>query len=345
MQSARLRWLGIGAAVALLLVASLSCKDSLTSSRSSSAAAARGSVGAAAASAELTASTVEICGVIPATVIITENTRLSCDVVCTNTMGPCIQFGRDNITLFLNGFTMTGPASPPTGCAASPAAGPPPNPGPFPYDGISTAGFDQVRIRGPGMVQQFRRHGIFLLGTDRAIVEGVTSHYNCYSGIFMGFSNENEISENVSVRNGSASGAAPCGGNCITNSNGNRVRRNHYYGNGSVVVGPPLGTPNDFGVGLVGTSSDNLIEENAVGGNINGILVFPAAARNLIRRNLFAGNPPVQVSVTAGTPVGVDIRNASPPGANTFVENFCITSEGAVAPDPYPNFPKFRGQY
>jgi hypothetical protein len=30
---------------------------------------------------------------------------LSCDVVCTNATGPCIQFGKDNITLWLNGFT------------------------------------------------------------------------------------------------------------------------------------------------------------------------------------------------------------------------------------------------
>lgn len=287
----------------------------------------------------------EACGVIPATLVITSNTRLTCDVICVNATGPCIQFGSDNITLFLNGFTMSGVASPPAGCAASPATGTAPDPGPFPFDGISTAGHDRVRIRGPGMVRTFRRHGIFMFGTDDAIVEHVTSHYNCYSGIFLGRSNNNDLSENVSVRNGSASGGAPCGGNCITNSNGNRVRRNHFHGNGSVAPGMPLGSPNDFGVGLVGTSRDNVIEQNSIGGNINGILLYPLTVGNLIRHNLIAGNPPVQVSVTAGSPVGADIRDASRTGANSFVENHCITYEGATAPAPCPNFPKDRGHY
>jgi nitrous oxidase accessory protein NosD len=275
-------------------------------------------------------------------VFITENTKLACDVVCLNTTGPCIQFASDHITLWLNGFTMTGAASPPAGCAASPAFGPG-NPGPFPFDGVSTAGHDYVKIRGPGMIQTFRRHGIFVFESEHAVVDHVTAHHNCFSGILLGLANDNDITDNVSVRNAVASGAAPCGGNCITNSNGNRIRRNHYYGNGSIATGAPTGTPNDFGVGLVGASSDNVIEDNNIGGNINGIIVFPLTARNLIRRNIIAGNPPVQVSVTAGSPIGVDIRDASPPGANTFADNHCITYEGATFPPPCPNFPRASG--
>jgi hypothetical protein len=320
-------------------LAVLACKDTVTSGGP------RGGVGAGRddPSLALSAAAIEVCGVIPATLVITENTRLTCDVACLNTTGPCIQFGRDNVTLFLNGFTMSGPAMPPNNCAPSPALGANGDPGPFPFDGISTAGFDHVRIRGPGMVQTFRRHGVFVYNTSDAIVENVTSHYNCYSGIFLGLSNDNLLSENVSVRNGSASGAAPCGGNCITNSNDNLVRRNHFFGSGSIVSGAPLGTPNDFGVGLVGTSSGNVIEENDIGGNINGILLFPLTARNVIRRNVIAGNPPVQVSATAGSPIGVDVRDASPPGANTFTDNHCITYEGATVPAPCPNFPATRG--
>jgi nitrous oxidase accessory protein NosD len=191
------------------------------------------------------------------------------------------------------------------------------------------------------MVQQFRRHGIFVFESKKAKIEQITSHYNCFSGILLGLANDNEIKENVSVRNGSASGAAPCGGNCVTNSNDNWIHGNHYYGNGSIVPGAPSGTPNDFGVGLVGTSSDNLIEDNSIGGNINGVLIFPATRGNVIRRNIIAGNPPVQVSVTAGTPVGVDIRDAAPPGANTFHENLCVSYEGATVPPPCPSFPHY----
>jgi hypothetical protein len=279
-------------------------------------------------------------GVIPATLVITENTRLTCNVVCTNATGPCIQFGKRNITLWLNGFTMTGPATPPANCAPSPAFLP--APGPFPFDGISTAGFDRVRIRGPGMVQRFRRHGIFVIESEKVKVEHVTSHYNCFSGIFMGVANDNDILDNVSVRNGAASGQAPCGGTCISGSSDNRIRRNHYYGNGSATP------PNDFGAGLVGASLNNVIEDNSIGGNINGILISAPAVGNVIRRNVIAGNPPVQVSVSFPAPetdpVGVDIRDASPANANRFEKNHCITYQGATRPAPCPNFPRPRSR-
>lgn len=325
-------------ACALALLTASACTDSRTSTPTSSVSARLN--GGGDRGPDDVAFTTSVCGVIPTTLVITENTRLSCDVVCTNATGPCIQFGKDNITLWLDGFTMSGPAVPPSGCAASPAFGPG-NPGPFPFDGISTAGFDHVKVRGPGMVQTFRRHGIFVFESEKSTIEQVTSHYNCFSGILLGLAHDNDIKENVSVRNGSASGAAPCGGNCITNSNNNRIYRNHYHGNGSIVMGAPTGTPNDFGVGLVGTSSNNLIENNSIGGNINGILIFPATSGNVIRRNIIAGNPPVQVSVTAGTPVGVDIRDASPAAANTFHENLCVTYEGATVPRPCPSFPRY----
>jgi parallel beta-helix repeat protein len=317
-------------ACALMLLTGVSCTDSRpTPPTSSTTARFNGS-----ADLDITNASSTVCGVIgPATHVITENTRLSCDVVCEVLTGPCIQFGKSNITLWLNGFTMTGPTAPVPECA--------PNPGP-PWDGISTAGFDHVRVRGPGMVQKFRRHGVFVFDSEKAKVEQVTSHYNCFSGIFLGLANDNEIKENVSVRNGRASTIFPCGGNCISSSNNNWVHRNHYYGNGSIVAGVPTGTPNDFGVGLVGTSSNNLIEDNSIGGNINGILIVPQTSRNVIRRNIIAGNPPVELSPTiTGSPVGVDIRDASPAGANTFHENLCVSYEGATLPRPCPNFPRY----
>jgi hypothetical protein len=276
-------------------------------------------------------------GVIAATVIITQNTRLTCDVVCTNTTGPCIQFGKNGITFSLNGFKMTGPANPPANCA--------PNPGALnPFDGISTAGFDHVRIRGPGMVQRFRRHGIFMPQSEKSSVKHVTSHHNCFSGILLASSHRNELSDNVSVRNAIGSGGFPCGGSCIVNSNDNFIRRNHFYGNGSIAPGDPLASPNDFGLGFPGTSSDNVVAENNIGGNINGILLFPNAVRNLIRHNVIAGNPPVQVFAEAGPATGVDIRDASPANANRFEKNHCITYQGATTPAPCPNFSRPRSR-
>jgi hypothetical protein len=136
-----------------------------------------------------------------------------------------------------------------------------------------------------------------------------------------------------------------------TGSHNNRVRRSELVGNGSIASGgvgvpvppgePPFLVPNDFGVGLVGNSSGNVIEENGIGGNINGVLVFFTAAGNVIRKNVIAGNPPVQLGSSPA--VGADIRDFSPAGTNKFEENLCITYTGATVPNPCPNIPQFSG--
>jgi hypothetical protein len=115
-------------------------------------------------------------------------------------------------------------------------------------------------------------------------------------------------------------------------------------GNGSAVAGgPPLpaGVSNTFGIGLVGTSKDNLIEENRIGGNINGVYIGSATqGGNVIRRNVIAGNPPVQVSKTFGANVGADIQEVSFLGGNAFEENLCLTYAGHTVPAPCPSVPK-----
>jgi hypothetical protein len=191
------------------------------------------------------------------------------------------------------------------------------------------------------MVQKFRRHGIFIQGTlgisTNATVRHVTSHHNCFSGIFVATVSDSVIEDNVSVRNANNSGAASCGGNCIANSHNNRIRRNQFSGNGS--VGPPA---NDFGVGLNGNSSGNVIEDNSIGGNTNGISIQANAVNNVIRRNVIAGNPPSQVSRTFGALIGFDVKDESAvPGSgsrNTIERNWCVTYSGP-GPAPCPNFP------
>jgi hypothetical protein len=294
------------------------------------------------------ADTTKLCGAIVGTVILTENTELICDVQCQNAPGTaCIQFGADHIWLRLNGFKITGPADPPTGCVPRV---------PFPMeDGIATNGHDHIQILGPGLVQRFRRHGIFVVDSDKSTVKHVTSHHNCFSGLQTVGMTDSDIEENVSVRNAVASGPFSCGGNCNLNAHNNRIRRNEFAGNGAVDPGAtPRGPlPNDFGISLLGNSSNNVIEENGAGGNINGLWLAAATTGNLIRRNVFAGNPPVQLSPTVVTTVGADIRDFAGPGANTFEENLCITYEGPTAPPPCAMangvvnplyiFPKFAG--
>jgi hypothetical protein len=306
--------------------------------------------------ATASAQTMPLCGTIVGTVVLATNAELTCDVQCVNAPGtPCIQFGADHIWLRLNGFKITGPADPPTNCVPAD----PTLVGFVPEDGIRTNGHDFVQILGPGLVQRFRRHGIEVVDSTKATVRHVTSHHNCFSGLILTRTNDSDIEENTSVRNAIGSGASPtsfpCGGTCINSSHDNRFRRNEYAGNGSIATGgTPRGPlPNDFGIGLVGNSSGNVIEENGVGGNVNGVWVGPLTKNNLIRRNVIAGNPPVQLSPSIATPVGVDIRDLTPAGATIFEENLCITYEGTAAPspcafyngvlDPLYIFPKFSG--
>ena len=118
---------------------------------------------------------------------------------------------------------------------------------------------------------------------------------------------------------------------------------NIISGNGSATstVTLPNGdkVSNNFGVGLVGTSQDNLIEKNKIGGNLNGVFIASTThGGNVIRRNIIAGNPPVQVSNEFPS-IGADIQDLSAAGANTFEDNHCLTYSGA-GPSPCPNVGK-----
>jgi hypothetical protein len=277
------------------------------------------------------------------TIILVKNTRLMCDTECATATVPCFQFGAPGIKLDLNGRRVSGPAER-MGCLTPTEF--------LPGDGIASVGHGDIVIEGPGLVERFRRHGIALTGIPnpppspptplrRATVKRVTSHHNCFSGIWLAMNvRESLVEDVVSVRNAGASDILPCGGLCITNSHDNRIRRSEFAGNGSVVPGgivaPGVLVPNDFGVGLVGNSSGNIIEENGIGGNINGVLVSFSAVRNLIRKNVIAGNPPI--TLPSGT--GFDIRNFSPAGINRFEDNLCITSTGDP---PCPNLPQWAG--
>jgi hypothetical protein len=285
----------------------------------------------------------DISGTISATKILIEDSRLVGDVTCTTTTTACIQFGAPNIALRLNGFTMTGPANPDDSTTCQPASGPPL------ADGISngtSAATSQpgVQIIGPGTVQKFRRHGIIIFGavgvSTRVTVKDVTSHHNCFSGLLTNAMTDSVIEGIVSVRNAVNSGGAPCGGTCLVNSNNNHIFNNLFGGNGSVcgtaqcAAAPTVASNNDFGVGLIGTSSGNWIGHNSITGNSNGILIQPNASGNTIGGNIVAGNPPSQVSRTYG-PIGFDIKDeATANGArNTFEGNWCLTYSG---PGPSP---------
>ena len=286
----------------------------------------------------------DISGTISATRTILNDSQLTGNVTCTVTDGPCVLFGAPNIKLSLNGFTLTGPSNPDDSSTCNPTSGAPA------ADLVSTNNQTNVQILGPGLLQNSRRHGIFMNGTagtsTRITVKNVTSSHNCFSGLLMTAVSDSIMEGNVSVRNSLNSGAAPCGGNCLVSSNNNHIWKNQFSGNGSVCptasctnAAVTVASNNDFGVGLVGTSSGNLIESNSLSGNTNGVLIQAGAAGNVIRQNVIAGNPPSQLTRDYG-PVGFDVKDESTTNGerNSFQGNQCVTYSGP-APAVCPNLP------
>lgn len=143
----------------------------------------------------------DISGIISSTLTVTENSRLTGNVTCTVSGAACIIIGASNVSLDLNGYTITGLGDPRTGCSGSSVAS---------EVGILVNKFGNVTIRGLGTVQQFRNFGIQLLASSAATVMGVTSSTNCTSGIIVSGGSNNVLENNISIRNGTV--GAPCGG-------------------------------------------------------------------------------------------------------------------------------------
>lgn len=148
-----------------------------------------------------TARAAKISGMISTTMMIIEDSQLIGDVTCTVTGAPCLDIVASNVTLDLNGFSMTGQASPQTGCAGSGASGA--------EQGIRILQQTGVTVRGPGIVQQFRVHGIIINGSTGTHITGVTTSTNCSSGILLA-GDSNVLENNISIANGNL--GAPCGG-------------------------------------------------------------------------------------------------------------------------------------
>jgi len=149
-----------------------------------------------------TAYATDISGTISSTLTIAENSKLVGDVTCTVVGAPCITFGVSGLTLDLNGYNMVGLGDAVTGCSGNQSAN---------EAGILVNMLENVIVRGPGVVTQFRNTGILLVGATGGAVTGVTTSTYCMSGILLGGNSSNNLIENnVSVRNGNL--VSPCGG-------------------------------------------------------------------------------------------------------------------------------------
>jgi len=161
-----------------------------------------------------TARAIEISGgVITTTLTIFDDTDLVGDVTCAVPLSvagpnPCIAFGADHIKLRLNGHTITGPATPPTGCSV-------------PTDTMWSVGIEaldrtDVKIVGPGIIQQFPKWGILLGFTGHSssnvTVKKVTVYNNCWSGMQTVSTSDSIFEDNVFVNDAGGSNGASCGG-------------------------------------------------------------------------------------------------------------------------------------
>jgi hypothetical protein len=152
-------------------------------------------------------------GTIVTTLTIFDDSELVGDVTCavpltTSGANPCISFGVDHIKLRLNGHTLTGPVTPPTGCS-------------LPADkmygvGIEAVDRTDVKIEGPGIIQHFERWGILLGLTGHpnsdVTVKKVTVYNNCWSGMQTISTSDSTFEENVFANDAGGSNGASCGG-------------------------------------------------------------------------------------------------------------------------------------
>jgi hypothetical protein len=147
----------------------------------------------------------QVSGTLTRTYVIVEDTNLVGDVTCDVGSSPCFLFGASGVELRLNGFTITGRADPVTGCGGAA----------FPNEfGVTTNGQHSVGVRGPGVVQRFRSHGVLVIGGSRnARIEGLTASTNCTAGIrVMATAFDTLVEANTVVRNGSTTPGSHCGG-------------------------------------------------------------------------------------------------------------------------------------
>lgn len=146
-----------------------------------------------------------VSGTLTRTFAIVADTDLTGDVSCQVADGTaCFSFTVPGVELRLNGFSITGKGNATTGCGGAVTAG---------EVGVSTSSQSRVTVRGPGLIQRFRHHGVQVTGSFDARVEGLTVSTNCGSGIFVLATSFGTLVEgNTTVRNGSSVAGQACGG-------------------------------------------------------------------------------------------------------------------------------------
>ena len=252
-------------------------------------------------------------------------------MTCQVTGAACIVFGANNISLNLNGYTITGQGEP----RGSSTWGTCPSETLF-EQAIDTDLRNNVKILGPGLIGEFREVGILITGKN-SLVQNVVVSSTCREGIFLSGSN-NSLFGNTVVR--SSLDGFFLASIFVTGTGGHTVWGNQVGSSGPV---PLLSGQGGQGIfiggngGLAGPpSNNNRITGNIVTG-IPGSGIFVASTTNNYPNesgNWIIGNR------TFGNVLSQDIYDNNAPGSNTYKDNACEVSFGADAPH-CPNLQPF----
>ncbi len=188
---------------------------------------------------------------------ITENTTLEGDLVCSES--PALIIAADNVTLDLNGFTITG-------------------------KGALSKGGPAILFRNvkgstvqKGTIQRFGA-GVAINGGSNNVVQNLTVVDNVGAGdgdfgdgITISGSSGNRVQANTVARNGPYSGISLLGA-----STGNEIRDNVVTDN-NMLPGEPAGGRQDMGIRIEGPGADgNKVVGNTVSGSgADGIVILP----------------------------------------------------------------------
>ncbi|MCA1684283.1 MAG: right-handed parallel beta-helix repeat-containing protein, partial [Actinobacteria bacterium] len=248
---------------------------------------------------------------------ITEDTVLDDDLVCTS--GPALIVTADNITLDLNGHTISGTQEAPAGV------------------GILLRQVSGVTVQN-GTVERFGA-GVVIEGGSDNTVSNITARDNIGSvsgdygdGIVVMGSSDNLIQGNNVLRNGPFSGISLVGA-----SQRNLVRGNIVEDNNMLHTGDPTAGRQDMGIRVEGPeANNNRVMDNTVSrSGAEGISVH-ATCTAMGPMSDCAGSPPNEnnevvnntcnANGTSGRGAGIKLfstPNAVAPARNTITDNVC----------------------
>ena len=237
---------------------------------------------------------------------ITKDTTLQGDLVCN--ASPALIIAADNVTLDLNGFTITGKGALSKGGPA------------ILFRNVKGATVQK------GTIQRFGA-GVAIEGGSKNVVQNLTVVDNVGEvdgdygdGITISGSNGNRVQGNTVARNGPFSGISVIGA-----STGNEIRQNVVTDN-NMLPGTPADGRQDIGIRLEGPGADKnkVIGNTVTGSGAEGIAVLPTC---LDRANGCIGSKPNDGNEISGN---LSHKNGTS-GQGSGIRLFCVANPVAAA--------------